>query len=157
MSQRHPVRVEHYTDRARRSVVLAQEHARLLMHAQVDVDHLLLGLAAEGEGVAATSLARLGVSTDGICTAVTRLRSPGDSAPIGTLPLTPELTRSLQYTLREAIQLGCNYIGTEHLLLGLVADCGYRAESTVATVLAECSVKPTDVRRAVMQLVRGHG
>jgi ATP-dependent Clp protease ATP-binding subunit ClpC len=114
MKQRHPLRVEHYTDRARRSV-----------------------------------------GSEGISAAVARLRMPSDSAQVGPIPLTQDLTRSLQYAVREAVQLGCNYIGTEHLLLGLVTDCGNRADSTVTAVLAECSVKPLDVREAVMQLLRG--
>jgi ATP-dependent Clp protease ATP-binding subunit ClpC len=148
---------ERYTDRARRSVVLAQEHARTLRHAAIDVDHLLLGLAAEGEGVAFRALEAAGISAEAIRDAIAKSRPPSIAGPAaGHVPFTLEAKRALEGGLRESLKLSHNFIGTEHLLLGVVADCEARPESPCAGVLKALEVTPAQVREAVMTLLRGY-
>src|SRR5881394_3740067 len=103
---------ERFTDRARRVVVLAQEEARMLNHNYIGTEHILLGLIHEGEGVAAKALESLGISLEGV----------GQQAPSGHIPFTPRAKKVLELSLREALQLGHNYIGTEHILLGLIRE-----------------------------------
>jgi len=138
---------ERFTDKARRVVVLAQEEARLLGHASIGTEHILLGLLREGDGVAARALDSLGV---GLQAARERVeadagRGPGHS---GHIPFTPEAKRTLELSLREALQLGQNYIDTEHILLGLVGD----PASPGARVLAELGGTADAVRQRVAEL-----
>lgn len=116
---------ERLTDRARRVVVLAQEESRLLDHAYIGPEHVLLGLLAEGEGIGARSLNDLGLTLDGARRIITSRTGRGSGAPEGHIPFTPAAKKALEWSLREALQLGHNYIGTEHVLLGLVreGDC----------------------------------
>ena len=113
---------ERFTDRARRAVVLAQEEARLLDHNYIGTEHILLGLMAEGEGVAAKVLEAMKIDRDAVRRQVTELIGQGGSAPIGHIPFTPRAKKVLELSLREALQLGHNYIGTEHMLLGLIRE-----------------------------------
>jgi len=113
---------ERFTDRARRVVVLAQTEARLLNHDYIGTEHILLGLIHEGEGVAARALESLGVSLEAVRADVRSIIGEGASAPTGNIPFTPRAKKVLELSLREAIQLGHNYIGTEHILLGLLRE-----------------------------------
>ena len=113
---------ERFTDRARRVVVLAQEEARLLNHNYIGTEHLLLGLIHEGEGLAAKALESLGVSLDQVRSQVEDMIGVGTATPQGHIPFTPRAKKVLELSLREALQLGHNYIGTEHILLGLVRE-----------------------------------
>src|SRR5438093_10014850 len=110
--------VERFTDRARRVVVLAQEEARLLNHNYIGTEHILLGLIHEGEGVAAKALESLGISLEAVRNQVEEIIAQGGSSPSGHIPFTPRAKKVLELSLREALQLGHNYIGTEHILLG---------------------------------------
>ena len=109
---------ERFTDRARRVVVLAQEEARMLNHNYIGTEHILLGLIHEGEGVAAKALESLGISLEGVREQVEEIIGQGQTAPAGHIPFTPRAKKVLELSLREALQLGHNYIGTEHILLG---------------------------------------
>src|SRR6266545_6186789 len=113
---------QRFTDRARRAVHLAQEEARLLRHNYVGTEHLLLGLLYEGEGVAAQALGSLGVSLQAVRAQVEQIIGHGPTTPTGHIPFTPRAKKALELSLREALALGHNYIGTEHLLLGLIRD-----------------------------------
>jgi ATP-dependent Clp protease ATP-binding subunit ClpC len=118
---------ERFTDRARRVVVLAQEEARMLNHNYIGTEHILLGLIHEGEGVAAKALESLGISLDAVREQVQEIIGQGQQAPSGHIPFTPRAKKVLELSLREALQLGHNYIGTEHILLGLIRRQGQRA------------------------------
>src|SRR5690606_19248314 len=107
------------TDRARRVVVLAQEEAKSLNHNYIGTEHILLGLIQEGDGVAAKALGELGISLDAVREQVIDIIGQGQQPPAGHIPFTPRARKVLEYSLREALQLGHNYIGTEHMLLGL--------------------------------------
>jgi len=111
---------ERFTDRARRVVVLAQEEARLLNHNYIGTEHILLGLIHEGEGVAAKALESLGISLEAVRSQVEEIIGQGGSSPSGHIPFTPRAKKVLELSLREALQLGHNYIGTEHILLALL-------------------------------------
>ena len=124
---------ERFTDRARRVVVLAQEEARLLNHNYIGTEHILLGLIHEGEGVAAKALESLGISLEGVRGQVEELIGQGGSSPSGHIPFTPRAKKVLELSLREALQLGHNYIGTEHILLGLIRE----GEGVAAQVLVK--------------------
>jgi ATP-dependent Clp protease ATP-binding subunit ClpA len=113
---------ERFTDRARRVLVLAQEEARLLNHSFIGTEHILLGLIHEGEGVAAKALESLGISLEAVRDKVEETIVPAGTAPTGSPPFTPRAKKVLELSLREALQLGHNYIGTEHMLLGLVRE-----------------------------------
>ncbi len=113
---------ERFTDRARRVVVLAQEEARLLNHNYIGTEHILLGLIHEGEGVAAKALESLGISLEAVRSQVEEIIGQGGSSPSGHIPFTPRAKKVLELSLREALQLGHNYIGTEHILLGLIRE-----------------------------------
>ena len=117
LSGRHSL-FERFTDRARRVVVLAQEEARLLNHNYIGTEHILLGLIHEGEGVAAKALESLGISLEAVRSQVEEIIGQGGSSPSGHIPFTPRAKKVLELSLREALQLGHNYIGTEHILLG---------------------------------------
>ena len=113
---------ERFTDRARRVAVLAQEEARLLHHNYIGTEHILLGLIGEGEGVAAKALESLGISLEAVRQHVGEITGQGQQAPSGHIPFTPRATKVLELSLREALKLGHNYIGTEHILLGLIRE-----------------------------------
>jgi ATP-dependent Clp protease ATP-binding subunit ClpA len=144
---------ERFTDRARRVVVLAQEEARLLHHNYIGTEHILLGLIVEGSGVGAKALEQLGITPAAARAEVTEIiggRSPGD-IPSGHIPFTPRAKQVLELSLREALTLGHNYIGTEHILLGLVRE----AEGVGAQVLVRLGATLDRVRVTVIELLRG--
>jgi ATP-dependent Clp protease ATP-binding subunit ClpA len=140
---------ERFTDRARRIVVLAQEEARLLNHSWIGTEHLLLGLIAEGEGVAAKALEAVGMTIENTRERVQMVSSPGSSSPSGHIPFTPDCKASLEIALREALTLGHNYIGTEHVLLGLIR----RESATTTTIFGLLNVNPSEVRMAVLRML----
>src|ERR1700747_451783 len=144
---------ERFTDRARRVVVLAQEEARMLNHNYIGTEHTLLGLIHEGEGVAAKSLESLGISLEGVRAQVEEIIGHGGQAPSGHIPFTPRAKKVLELSLREALQLGHNYIGTEHILLGLVRE----GEGVAARVLVDLGAALSRVRQQVIQLLSGYG
>jgi ATP-dependent Clp protease ATP-binding subunit ClpC len=146
------VMFERFTDRAKRAVVLAQEEARVLNHNYIGTEHLLLGLIQEGDGVAAQSVAALGVSLDDVRRQVTELIGQGGQEPGGHIPFTPRAKKVLELALREALQLGHTYIGTEHILLGLVRE----GEGVAAQVLIRLGADLNRLRAQVIQLLSGH-
>jgi ribosomal protein S18 acetylase RimI-like enzyme len=137
---------ERFTDRARRVIVLAQEESRLLNHNYIGTEHLLLGLVAEGEGVGARALEALDISLSSVRVEIQEIIGRGQTPPAGHIPFTPRAKKVLELSLREALQLGHNYIGTEHLLLGLVRE----GEGVAAQVLGILGVELDDVRGIVM-------
>ncbi|MGH8983139.1 MAG: ATP-dependent Clp protease ATP-binding subunit, partial [Acidimicrobiia bacterium] len=143
---------ERFTDRARRVVVLAQEDARLLNHNYIGTEHILLGLIHEGEGVAAKALESLGISLEAVRAQVEEIIGQGGSAPSGHIPFTPRAKKVLELSLREALQLGHNYIGTEHILLGLIRE----GEGVAAQVLVKLGADLSRVRQQVIQLLSGY-
>ncbi|MFH5877440.1 ATP-dependent Clp protease ATP-binding subunit [Arthrobacter sp. NA-172] len=142
---------ERFTDRARRVVVLAQEEARMLNHNYIGTEHILLGLIQEGEGVAAKALESLSISLDGVREQVQEIIGQGRQAPSGHIPFTPRAKKVLELALREALQLGHNYIGTEHILLGLIRE----GEGVAAQVLVKLGADLSRVRQQVIQLLSG--
>ncbi|NNF65099.1 MAG: AAA family ATPase, partial [Acidimicrobiia bacterium] len=142
---------ERFTDRARRVVVLAQEEARLLNHNYIGTEHILLGLIHEGEGVAARALESLGISLESVRQQVVEIIGQGSQAPSGHIPFTPRAKKVLELSLREALQLGHNYIGTEHILLGLIRE----GEGVAAQVLQALGAELHKVRQTVIQLLSG--
>src|SRR6195256_565628 len=143
---------ERFTDRARRVVVLAQEEARMLNHNYIGTEHILLGLIHEGEGVAAKALESLGISLEAVRQQVEEIIGQGQQAPRGHIPFTPRATKVLALSLREALQLGHNYIGTEHILLGLIRE----GEGVAAQVLVKLGADLNRVRQQVLQLLSGY-
>lgn len=143
---------ERFTDRARRVVVLAQVEARGFKHDHIGTEHLLLGLLAEGEGIGCQALRALGVSPDGVRTRVQEIIGSGLTQPSGHIPFTPRAKKVMELALREALQLGHNYIGTEHLLLGLIAE----GEGVAAQLLVISGAELTRVRQQVIQLLSGY-
>ncbi|MFC4556240.1 ATP-dependent Clp protease ATP-binding subunit [Georgenia faecalis] len=143
---------ERFTDRARRVVVLAQEEARMLNHNYIGTEHILLGLIHEGEGVAAKALESLGISLEAVRQQVTEIIGEGQQAPSGHIPFTPRAKKVLELSLREALQLGHNYIGTEHILLGLIRE----GEGVAAQVLGKLGADLNRVRQQVIQLLSGY-
>ncbi|PID53561.1 MAG: NDP-hexose 4-ketoreductase [Micrococcales bacterium] len=143
---------ERFTDRARRVVVLAQEEARMLNHNYIGTEHILLGLIHEGEGVAAKALESLGISLDSVREQVQEIIGQGQQAPSGHIPFTPRAKKVLELSLREALQLGHNYIGTEHILLGLIRE----GEGVAANVLVKLGADLNRVRQQVLQLLSGY-
>src|ERR671915_995328 len=144
---------ERFTEKARRVVVLAQEEARMLNHNYIGTEHLLLGLLHEGEGVGAKALESLGVSLEAVRRQVEEIIGQGQAAPPPHIPFTPRAKKVLELSLREALQLGHNYIGTEHILLGLVRE----GEGVAAQVLQKLGAELTKVRNSVIQLLNGSG
>ncbi|WP_424183991.1 ATP-dependent Clp protease ATP-binding subunit [Actinokineospora sp. G85] len=143
---------ERFTDRARRVVVLAQEEARMLNHNYIGTEHILLGLIHEGEGVAAKALESLGIALEGVRQQVEEIIGQGQHAPSGHIPFTPRAKKVLELSLREALQLGHNYIGTEHILLGLIRE----GEGVAAQVLVKLGADLNRVRQQVLQLLSGY-
>jgi ATP-dependent Clp protease ATP-binding subunit ClpC len=156
MSQQSDAPLPHrFTDRARLVVDLAQEEARMLNHDHVGPEHILLGLVHEGEGVAGKALESLGISLEAVRHQVEEILGPGRQAPSGRIPLTPAAKNLLvDLSLRQALQLGHNYIGTEHILLGLVRDRD--RDKTAAQILVKLGADPDRVRQRVIQLVHGY-
>ena len=142
---------ERFTDRARRVVVLAQEEARMLDHSHIGTEHILLGLVREGGGVAARAVESLGISLEAVRQQVGEIVGRGQQAPPGHIPFTPRAKMVLELSLREALQLGHNYIGTEHIVLGLVRE----GDGVATRVLLKLGADPTRVRHQVIQLLHG--
>jgi ATP-dependent Clp protease ATP-binding subunit ClpA len=144
---------ERFTDRARRVVVLAQEEARLLNHNYIGTEHILLGLIHEKEGVAAKVLERLGISVEAVQAKVEAIIGEcGAGAPSGHIPFTPRAKKVLELSLRESLQLGHNYIDTEHILLGLIRE----GEGVAAQVLVNLGADLSAVRQEVMEQLSGY-
>jgi ATP-dependent Clp protease ATP-binding subunit ClpC len=144
---------ERFTDRARRAVVLAQEEARMLNHNYIGTEHILLGLIHEGEGVAARVLASMHVSLAAVRRQVEEIVGEGPAATAGHIPFTPRAKKVLELSLREALQLGHNYIGTEHILLGLIRE----GEGVAAQVLQKLGADLQATRREVVQTLSAMG
>ena len=142
---------ERFTDRARRVVVLAQEEARSLNHNYIGTEHILLGLIHEGEGVAARALESLEISVKAVRSQVKEIIGKGTQTPEGHIPFTPRAKKVLELSLREALQLGHNYIGTEHVLLGMLRE----GEGVAAQVLVKLGADLAKVRQTVIQLLSG--
>jgi ATP-dependent Clp protease ATP-binding subunit ClpC len=140
---------EKFTDRARRVVVMAQEEARMLNHNFIGTEHILLGLAREGEGVGVKALESLGISLEAVRQQVEEITGQGQHAPSGHIPFTPRAKKVLELSLREARQLGHDYIGTEHILLGLIRE----GEGVAAQVLVKLGADLNGVRQQVTQLL----
>ncbi len=143
---------ERFTDRARRVIVLAQEEARGLEHNYIGTEHLLLGLIHEGDGVAAKAMEMSGVKLEDARAAVVELIGSGEKPVEGHIPFTPRAKRVFELSFREALQLGHNYIGTEHLLLGLLKE----GDGVAAQVLHKLDANPQKIRKSVMQLLQGY-
>jgi ATP-dependent Clp protease ATP-binding subunit ClpA len=143
---------ERFTDRARRVVVLAQEEARMLNHNYIGTEHILLGLIHEGEGVAAKALESLGISLEAVRQQVEEIIGQGRQAPSGHIPFTPRVKKVLELSLREAKELGHNYIGTEHILLGLIRE----GEGVAAQVLVKLGADLSLVRQQVIEVLAGY-
>jgi ATP-dependent Clp protease ATP-binding subunit ClpC len=143
---------ERFTDRARRVLVLAQEEARLLNHGFIGTEHILLGLIHEGDGLAAKALESLDISLETVREEVKERVGPAGPASRGNPPFTPRAKKVLELSLREALQLGHNYIGTEHILLGLVRE----GEGVAAQVLVSLGADLPRVRQTVVQLLSGY-
>src|SRR5215210_6211864 len=143
---------ERFTDRARRVVVLAQEEARMLSHNYIGTEHILLSLIHEGEGVAAKALESLEISLEAVPGQVEDIIGQGQQAPSGHVPCPPRAKKVLELSLREALQLGHNYIGTEHILLGLIRE----GEGVAAQVLVKLGADLSRVRQQVIQLLSGY-
>jgi len=143
---------ERFTDRARRVVVLAQQEARRLDHNYIGTEHILLGLIHEGQGVAARALTSLGVNLDAVRQQVEEIIGRGQQTPSGHIPFTPRAKKVLELSLRESQQLGQDYIGTEHILLGLIRE----GDGVAAQVLVKLGADLNRVRQQVIQLLDGH-
>ena len=144
---------ERFTDRARRVVVLAQEEARMFDHNYVGTEHLLLGLIRENEGVAAKALESLGISLDVVRQQIEEIIGHGQQEPSGHIPFTKRAKKALEMSLRESVQLGHDYIGTEHILLGLLRE----GDGVAAQVLVKLGADLNRVRQQVIQLLHGSG
>jgi len=144
---------ERFTDRARRVVVLAQEEARRLNHNYIGTEHILLGLIQEGEGHAAKALDELNINIDSVRSEVVEIIGEGQQSPSGHIPFTPRAKKVLELSLREALQLGHNYIGTEHILLGLIRE----GEGVAAQVLKKLGAELSQVRQTVIKLISSSG
>ena len=142
---------QRFTDRARRVVVTAQEEARMLNHTNVGTEHILLGLIHEGEGVAAKALESLGIGLDAVRQQVEEIIGQGQHMPSGHIPFTPRAKKVLELSLSEAVQLGHNYVGTEHLLLGLLRE----GDGVAAQVLVKRGASLNRARQQVIQLISG--
>jgi ATP-dependent Clp protease ATP-binding subunit ClpC len=143
---------ERFSQRARRVVVLAQEEARMLNHNYIGTEHILLGLIREGEGVAARALESLGISLDAVRQQVEKIIGRGQQAPSGHVPFTPRAKKVLELSLREAKALGHDYIGTEHILLGLIRE----GSGVAAQVLVKLGADLNRTRQQVVQLLHGY-
>ena len=143
---------ERFTDRARRVVVLAQDEAKLLNHNYIGTEHILLGLIHEGDGVAAKALEQMNISLEAVRDEVEEVIGQGQTVPQGHIPFTPRAKKVLELSLREALQMNHSYIGTEHILLGLVRE----GEGVAASVLIKLGADLNRVRNTVLQLLSGY-
>lgn len=143
---------DRFTDRARRVLVLAQDEARNMNHNYIGTEHLLLGLIVEEQGIAARALGTLGVSLGDVRREVTEIIAHGTSPVTGTPPFTPRARKILELSLKEALQLGHNYIGTEHILLGLISE----GEGVGALVLLKFGVGYEETREVILKLLSGY-
>jgi Clp amino terminal domain, pathogenicity island component len=143
---------ERFTDRARRVIVFAQEEARVLNHGYIGTEHILLGLIHEGEGVAASTLESLDISLEATRAQVETIVGRGKQPPTGHIPFTPRAKKVLELSLREALELGHNYIGTEHILLGLIRE----GQGVAAQVLVKLGADLERTRQQVIQLLSGY-
>lgn len=146
---------DRFTDRARRAVALADQASARMLHDTTDTGHLLLGLIGEGGGTAFAALDALGVTAETAGEAVLRRRPAGDTHPTAHRPFTPRLEKALELALREALQLGCNYVGTEHLLLGLIREGGDTGVQALVACREDADF-PSVVRAKVLELLRGY-
>jgi ATP-dependent Clp protease ATP-binding subunit ClpC len=144
---------EKFTDRAQRVVILAQEEARMLKHNYIGAEHILLGLIHGGEGVAGQALASLGISLEAARQQLEEITGQGVETPSGRIPFTPRTKTVLELSQREALQLGHNYIGTEHILLGLVRE----GDSVGAQILVNLGADLSRVRQEVLRLLPAPG
>ena len=142
---------ERFTDRARRVVVLAQEEARKFNHNYIGTEHILVGLIREDGGVAAKGLESLGIGLDAVRQQIEEIVGIGEQAPSGHVPFTPRAKKVLELSLREALQLGYDYIGTEHILLGLIRE----GDGVAAQVLVRLGADLNQVRQQVIQRLHG--
>ena len=141
---------ERFTDRARNVVVLAQQEARLLKHNYIGTEHILLGLARESDGLAAKALDALGIGLEAVREQVVEFTGRGQKSPSGHIPFTPRAKKVLELSLREALQFGHNYIGTEHILLGLIRE----GEGVAAQVLVTLGGDLSAIRQQVIRLLK---
>jgi ATP-dependent Clp protease ATP-binding subunit ClpC len=144
---------ERFTDRARRVVVLAQEEARLLDHSYIGTEHILLGVAREGEGIGATTLISLGLSLEDLRADVLEIVGRGPESPSGHIPFTPRAKKVLELSLRQALALGHDAIGTEHILLGIARE----GQGVAAQVLVRRGAELSRVRARVLELLGDRG
>jgi len=142
---------ERFTDRARRVVVLAQEEARTLRHSYIGTEHILLGLLREQEGLAARVLESLDVTVERVRGQVVRIVGSGEEVTSGQIPFTPRAKRVLELALREAVSLGHNHIGTEHILLGLTCD----DEGVATRILLDFDADSEKIRNQVIRMLSG--
>jgi ATP-dependent Clp protease ATP-binding subunit ClpA len=143
---------ERFTDRARRVVVLAEEESRMLHHNYIGTEHILLGLIGEGEGVASKALESLGISLDAVRQQVEEIVGQGQQAPSDSIPFTPRAKKVFELSLRESLQLGHQYVGTEHILLALIRE----GDGVAAQVLVKLGADLNRVRQQVIQLLHGY-
>jgi ATP-dependent Clp protease ATP-binding subunit ClpC len=145
---------ERFTERAKQVVVLAQDEARALKHNYIGTEHILLGLLREEEGLAARVLERLDVTVEEVRAQVARIIGPGDEPIVsGQIPFTPRAKKVLELSLREALSLKHNYIGTEHILLGLVRE----NEGVAARILLDFGADAEKIRNEIMRVLSGPG
>ncbi len=144
---------ERFTERSRQVIVLAQEEARALKHGFIGTEHLLLGLLRDDDAMAARALVGLGISADGVRAAVVRLVGTGEEESPGIIPFTPRAKNVCELALREALSLGHNYIGTEHILLGLVRE----NEGVAARILLDFDADSEKVRNSVIRSLHPRG
>ena len=142
---------ERFTDEARRVIVLAQEEARMLNHNYIGTEHILLGLIGEGDGVGAKALESMGISLDAVRHEVEEIIGRGQEARSGHIPFTPRAKKVLELSLREALQLGHTYIGTEHILLGLIRE----GDGVAPQVLVKLGAELNRTRLVVIQVLTG--
>jgi ATP-dependent Clp protease ATP-binding subunit ClpC len=148
---------ERFTDRARRVIVLAQEEARQLKHDAIGTEHLLLGLLSERDGVAAQALAAMDITLDAARAQVEEKVGPGTAAPAGNIPFTPRAKKTLELSLREALELAHTSIGTEHILLGMVQVDTKMGAGVGVEVLRVLGAEPDAIRQQVMALISESG
>ncbi len=144
---------ERFTERARQVVVLAQDEARALKHNYIGTEHLLLGLLREEEGLAARVLESLDITVEEVRAQVARIVGQGDEVTTGQIPFTPRAKKVLELALREALSLGHNYIGTEHILLGLVRE----NEGVAARILLDFDADAEKIRNEIIRMLSGPG
>jgi ATP-dependent Clp protease ATP-binding subunit ClpA len=144
---------ERFTERARQVVVLAQDEARLLKHNYIGTEHILLGLVCEEEGLAARVLDTLDITAEEVRAQVVRIVGRGDEADTGAIPFTPRVKKVLELALQEALELDHNYLGTEHILLGLVREDG----GVGARILRDFDADPQKIRNEITRMLTGPG